>query len=375
MNFSIDPKTLGLVAKALKSIPDGKNQIPICGMYLLDPQAGKLGVTATDLDIEATVTVDCAGVAPGEAVALPPFLLDAAAGLSASEVNVAIDERQAVFKAGRSRFAAPILAGSDFPRLAPDNATSADIAGKDIARLIDATIAAVAIEEARYYLKGVFLQVAEGRLHAVATHGHAIHAISMAAPAGLAMGKGIIVPTKAARAIAEIGRAAGEDPVRIEAGETGITIAAAGSRLAAKLIDGTYPAWDRVLGSPTGVTATVDIAELLAALDRVMKIGAVNEEKKKAELRKGAIRLCNDGEFLTISADGMSAEATDAVRAEFNGGEWGEHGVAGKYLRATLDTMRGLGAETAIIDIAQDRMRIENAVDDDFTAVIMLIRL
>ncbi len=128
----------------------------------------------------------------------------------------------------------------------------------------------------------------------------------------------------------------------------------------------------------TEITATFDLAEIVAALDRVMKIQAVNEAEMKAKNKAGAIRLAEDGEFLTISAgrSGDDATATDAVRAEFSGA-WGTRGVSAKYLRATLAAMKERGGDTVTIDTADagSPMRIDSPTDEDFLAVVMPMRI
>ncbi len=379
MTLSIDPKTLAAVHAALKSIPDRRNFIPVAGMFHLEPAGGGLVITATDCDIEAALTVDRA--AEFDAVCLPPFLVEAAAGLGCAEVKIALDERQAVVTGGKARFAAPILPGSDFPKFRPSFEASFEIAGNALAKLIEATVDAASGQgdDHRYYLEGVFLQVLAGRLHAVATNGHRLHTASVEMTSGtLSGGGGIIIPTKAANEIARIGGKAGGQPITVETSKGAIAVHTEGERLTSKLIDGTYPDWQRVVPQATEITATFDLAEIVAALDRVMKIQAVNEAEMKAKNKAGAIRLAEDGEFLTISAgrSGDDATATDAVRAEFSGA-WGTRGVSAKYLRATLAAMKERGGDTVTIDTADagSPMRIDSPTDEDFLAVVMPMRI
>jgi DNA polymerase-3 subunit beta len=374
-DLTVEPKILAAVHAALKSIRDPRNTIPICGMLLLEADGNGVTVTATDCDVEAAVTFEAkAGFSP---IALPPFLIEAASGAAGSEVNFRFDEHNAVVTAGRARFSVPTLPGSDFPKFQPGYSSRAEIAGCDLARVVASVVgAADASGGPRYYLEGVFLQCVDARLHAVATDGHRLHTRSIEAPKGMVSFEGIIVPTKAAREIIRLGQNAGDHQVIVETSERAIAVTANNERIVSKLIDGTYPDWRRVVPNPSGIRATVDLVEILAVLDRVMKIQAINESDMKAKSKAGAIKLHEDGEFLVITTGRGDVEASDAVRAEF-AGAFGARGVSAKYLRATLVGMKEHGSETVTIDSpdAGSPMLIESPTDEDFLGVVMPMRI
>lgn len=382
MTFHVDPKLLATIHGSLKSIIDRSNKIPVASMFHLAPGPdGGLVVTATDMDLETSITIDVAAdFAP---VCLPPYLVDTAGKLATEKVEFLLDERNAVIKAGRSRFTAPLLPGSDFPRLTPAFDASVEIPGEALARIIEATddaASTAADKDPRFYLEGVFLQVYDGRLVATATNGHRLHSASTEAPQGAGLAEGIIVPTKAAKEIARIAGKAGGSKVRLHTCGSAVAIEAAGERVTSKLIEASYPDWRRVVPKATEVTATFDLAEMVAALDRVVKVMEASCTGKTAEKSASGtgVKLAEDGDWLTISAAGAhsAAEATDAVKAEFDG-KWGMHGVSSRYLFATLSNMRERGAETVSID--SDEMaaplRIESITDEDFLAIVMPMRV
>jgi DNA polymerase-3 subunit beta len=156
-----------------------------------------------------------------------------------------------------------------------------------------------------------------------------------------------------------------------------IAVSVGAERITSKLIDGTFPDWRRVLPQETKISAAADVSELLAAIDRVMKIQAVNESKMKAKERAGRIKLEADGDYLVVSSgDRGDNQACDGVPAEFNG-DWGYHGASARYLRATLAAMAERKGDTVIIDSADmsSPMRIESPTDEDFLAVVMPMRI
>lgn len=382
MTLALDPKVLAAAHAALKGVIDRKNTVPVCAMYHLAPAGDHLVVTATDMDMEFALDIE--GRAEFDPVCLPPYLVEAGADLRGKEVTIEIDERRAVFKAGRSRFAAQILPGSDFPRFAVDLGEGVDMAGDELARLFEATVTGANDGgDGRFYLEGVFLRVEDERLHATATDGHRLHTTSVPAPEATggmmeALSTGIIVPTKACREIAPLARKAGANMVRLQATDTMIAVRAGGARLTSKLVDGTYPDWRRVVPQPGGKRATVDLAEVVAALDRVRKVQAASEAGQKKLKTGSGVKIAADGDYLTIAAKaaGNVDEAVDGVAAEFEG-DWPALGVSGKYLRETLADMKERGADTVMIDVADpgSPIRIESPTDEDFLAVIMPMRV
>src|SRR5262249_48907007 len=122
-----------------------------------------------------------AEVGPGGATTVPAHMLyDIVRKLpeGAQVVLESASDRAALsIRAGRSRFSLQTLPESDFPDLAPGEMTHKfALKAADLKRLIDKTQFAIATEESRYYLNGIYLHAAgtakAQTLRAVATDGH-----------------------------------------------------------------------------------------------------------------------------------------------------------------------------------------------------------
>ena len=116
------------------------------------------------------------------------------------------DSGQMLIRSGRSRFQLQTLPESDFPDLtAGEMPHRFVLPAGELKRLIDKTQFAISTEETRYYLNGIFFHTIEvdGRpvLRAVATDGHRLARVEIAAPDGAVGMPGVIVPRKA---VAEI---------------------------------------------------------------------------------------------------------------------------------------------------------------------------
>jgi len=185
-------------------VVERRNTIPILANVLIRAEKGKLALKATDLDLEVMETIP-AEVSPGGATTVPAHMIyDIVRKLpegSQIVLDSSGDRASLTIRAGRSRFSLQTLPESDFPDLAAGEMTHKfTLAAKDLKRLIDKTQFAISTEETRYYLNGIYLHTAgtakAQTLRAVATDGHRLAQVELAAPAGADGMPGVIVPRK-----------------------------------------------------------------------------------------------------------------------------------------------------------------------------------
>src|SRR5918999_2906514 len=153
-------KSLGHVHRVVER----RNTIPILANVLLRSDKGKLGLKATDLDLEVIETV-AAEVSPAGSTTVPAHMFyEIVRKLpEGSQVVLESSSDRAVLaiRAGRSRFTLQALPESDFPDLAAGEMTHKfTLPGADLKRLIDKTQFAISTEETRYYLNGIYLHTA-----------------------------------------------------------------------------------------------------------------------------------------------------------------------------------------------------------------------
>ena len=141
------------------------------------------------------VELDAAGV-DGEVTVPARKLVDICKSLpEGSTIEFALEAGKATVKAGRSRFTLSTLPAADFPcgrggcglRRAVPRTKSL------VKQLIDGTAFAMAQQDVRYYLNGLYLEILGGRLRVVATDGHRL-ALATAPALVEAADTGVIIP-------------------------------------------------------------------------------------------------------------------------------------------------------------------------------------
>lgn len=297
MTLTIQRTDLVRVLSAATKAVESRNTIPILANVLLQADAGKLTVVATDLDIEVSASAPAEGTL--ETTVDAKRLSDIARRLSGDVVTMTLDDSKLTVKSGRSRFTLPTLPVEDFPRL--DARDLGEPFAIDFASLVAPVKFAISSEQTRIYLNGVHLHnTAEGGIRAVATDGHRLaHNTACGMPAIPA----VIIPAKTVGLVP-----AGEVQVSLSANK--VRFATADTIIVSKLIDGTFPDYVRVIPRGNDKVAKVDQKELASAVARA---SAVASERGRA----AKFTVANDN--IAIDMRGYDGTAHEDVPAQYSG--------------------------------------------------------
>jgi DNA polymerase III subunit beta len=336
-------KALGHVHRVVER----RNTIPILSNVLLRADSSGLGLKATDLDLEVTETIAADVSQPGATTVPAHVIYDIIRKLpEGAQVSLEMsgEATQVVIRSSRSRFTLQALPESDFPDIAAGEMPySFTIKPADLKKLIEKTQFAISTEETRYYLNGIFLHAIDSDgtpvLRAVATDGHRLARIEVPAPEGTAGMPGVIVPRKAVSEIQKLLEDAGE-LVNIELSSAKIRANFGGVVLTSKLIDGTFPDYQRVIPAANDKTLIVDRDEFARAVDRVSTISSERGRAVKLALTDGR---------LTLSVNNPdSGSATEEIEVEYESGPL-DIGFNARYL---LDITGQLTGDTAVLKLA-----------------------
>ena len=145
----------------------------ILSNFLFRNVNGRLVITATDLELEVSATID---ISPeGDSVTVPGRkLLDICKSLpEGSEIHFSYNGEKAEIKSAKSRFTLATLSATDFPLVDDINVDQVISIDKEkLHALIEDSSFAMAQQDVRYYLNGLLLETDGETLRAVATDGH-----------------------------------------------------------------------------------------------------------------------------------------------------------------------------------------------------------
>ncbi len=296
------------------SVVERRTTIPILSNVLLKATGSALELKATDLEREVVEQAPAEVTQPGATTVPAHMLHDIVRKLpDGSEVEIVRDaERERLtIKAGQSRFALQTLAADDFPDLAAgDMPHTFVLPSSELKDLIEKTRFAISTEETRYYLNGIYLHPAQSgqqaTLRAVATDGHRLAQIDLERPAGAEGMPGVIIPRKTVHELHRLLEAT-DAQVDVSVSPAKVRFVIGPITLTSKLIDGSFPDYQRVIPQSNDKVMKVSNAQFMAAVDRVSTI---------ASERGRAVKLAIAPEKLVLSVtnpDGGSATEELAV--------------------------------------------------------------
>ena len=365
-------KSLGHV----QNVVERRNTIPILSNVLLEAGSNALGLTATDMDLTIIERVPVSVGANGAATVPAHTLYDIVRKLpegSQVEIGGEGDGAQATVRAGRSKFTLPTLPREDFPATSGgDLPHRFSISAKELRSLIDRSKFAISTEETRYYLNGIYLHVAEapggakggGHLRAVATDGHRLARVEMAAPAGAVGMPGVIVPRKTVGELRKLIDET-EEQIEVSLSDTRIRFAFDAVTLSSKLIDGNFPDYQRVIPTGNDKTMTVDRRMFAEAVDRVSTIASEKSRAVKISLKKGS---------MVLSASSPEyGSANEELEIVYDGSPI-EIGFNARYLLDITSQLQGSEAEFKLADAASPTL-MGDASDASALYVLMPMRV
>ena len=372
MKLTIERAALLKSLSHVHSVVERRNTIPILSNVLLEAADGKLSLTATDMDLTIVEAVPAEVAQPGATTAPAHTLYDIVRKLpEGAQVELAPsgEDGRMALTSGRSRFQLATLPKEDFPStLDGDYPQSFALMAGELRNLIDRTRFAISTEETRYYLNGIYVHAAQAEgvsvLRAVATDGHRLARFEMPLPEGAAEMPGVIVPRKTVGELRKLIDEA-DEAIETSLSEAKIRFAFGSTVLSSKLIDGSFPDYERVIPSGNDKILDIDCRTFASAVDRVSTIAT---EKSRA------VKMAVGDGTLTLSATSPeSGSATEEIEVAY-GGDGLEIGFNSRYLLDIAQQIEGEQAQFALADAASPTI-VRDLGDNSALYVLMPMRV
>ena len=353
MKATIERATLLKSLGHVQSVVERRNTIPILSNVLIEAREdGSLRLMATDLDLQVDESVPANVSQAGATTVSAHTLFDIVRKLpEGSQVEIAAAEGKMQIVAGRARFNLSTLPRDDFPVIAEGELpTRFELPAATLRQVIEKTRFAISSEETRYYLMGIFFHVIDDQLRAAATDGHRLARITVPKPDGADGMPDVIVPRKA---VAELYRLLEEleGTVEISLSPTKIRFGLGSAILTSKLIDGTFPDYNRVIPTANDKLLKLDPKSFSAGVDRVSTIAS---EKTRA------VKMSVDRDKVTLSVTSPeNGVATEELAADY-GADGLEIGFNARYLLDILGEIDGDTVEVHLADAAAPTLLREN---------------
>jgi len=312
MDLEIEREALLGPLQSVMGVVERRQTLPILANVLLEASAETLRVTATDLEVELSAVAP-ADIQGEGAITVPARkLLDIIRNLGeGTRVRLHREGEQMAVRAPGSRFHLGTLGADDYPKVEDIGAVqSVRVPQESLRWLLEKTHFCMAVQDVRYFLNGLLLELEPERVRAVATDGHRLAAADLDAPEGLTEGKHVIVPRKGVQELMRLLERSSE-PVKLELGQNHVRVELPGLRFISKLIEGRFPDYQGVIPEASGPRVEADREALRQALVRA---SILSNEKYRG------VRwvLAHDG-LRVVSNNPEQEEAEETVAAGYEG--------------------------------------------------------
>ena len=366
MKFSVSREALLKPLQLVVGVVERRQTLPILSNVLITLQGNQLELTGTDLEVEVVgqVALEQAGE-NGEITVPARKLVDICRSLpDSAEISISESEGRVQVSSGRSKFTLATLPANEFPSV-DEGASKLEFSmpSQDLKYLIDSTAFAMAQQDVRYYLNGMLWEAEGNQLRAVATDGHRLAMADSEVATGSTEKIQVIVPRKG---VLELSRMLeGVESISILLGNNHVRIITPEYRFTSKLVDGSYPDYQKVL--PQGGTKIMEGTkeELRQAFGRT---AILSNEKYR-----GVRVLLSDGLLKLLANNPEQEEAQEEVVVKYSGEEL-EIGFNVSYVLDVLGVLKGGDVRFTLSDSDSSAL-VEDPADSGATYVVMPMRL
>ena len=368
MNFTCSRKDLveafNVVSKAVSSKP----QMPILSGIYMKAEGSTLELQANNFEMGIITRIPVNTENPGEIVVTGKYLQEVVRKLSGETVNISHDETQHIanIKSDTANFKLLSMSSEDFPKVkSPETFSTFSIRASTLKNLIRKTAYACANEEVRPIFTGCCLELSSNSVAMIATNTHRLAIMKDTIEAELE-NLAFVVPSKT---LWELFRMLDtSDPsnsVTIDCSRKNISFTFDNIFMTSRLIDGQFPPYDKVIPKEAETTATVNVAEMMEAVDRVALISK--------ETEYNTIRFIFTQEGINISSDSPEVgRAEEQISARIEGADI-DISFNVKYI---VDVLKVIDAEECVIKLNKplSPVDIREKDRDDFIYVVTPVR-
>lgn len=290
-----------------------RQAMPILSHLLLETTPnGTIDFTTSDLEVEMHACLSTGGLEAGSVTVPARKLLDICRALPEGvKVNLVKTEGRSVLTAGSSRFTLASRDPNEFPRLEDTpNSQMLPVDQTILSGIIHRTSFAMAQQDVRYFLNGLYLELHEGKLRAVATDGHRLALSDSPEPVASEANWSVIVPRKAVNELERL-LSQTEDRVEFYLGETHARFSVGQFEMTTKLVDGRFPEYERVIPVESTKRLLVDRGPMRESLSRVAILANEKFRGVRLEADEGRVRL--------VAHNPDHEEAEETIPARYDG--------------------------------------------------------
>ena len=355
-----------------QGIVERKNTIPILANVLMEARGDQVSFLATDLEVGLRSKCAATVTKPGSITLPAKKFFEIVKSLPETDIRIAEDKGGVKIAADRFDSRLQTLPREDFPTLPEAGGTpTASLERNAVKEMVAKTQFAITGEDTRYFLNGALFVLKPEEMSLVATDGHRLALVSVTRDVA---GKGkkdgeenkAILPKKT---LGELGRllSEGDGAIGYERGENHLFFQVGDRMLISRMIDGQFPAYERVIPKGNDKHIEFERDRLTNAVKRVALLSNERSRAVKFQIDKGKVDVTSSSPDL--------GEAKETLPVDYSGGAM-QICFNAQYV---LDFLAAVATDVVSLElkdeVSQAVMKPVGAEGYDYTYVIMPMRV
>ena len=334
MNLNIEKSRLLPVLARVNSVVERRQTLPILGNLYFSLADGRLTLVGTDLEMEISETIDNIQGMDCEFTVSSPKIFDIVRILpedAVISIELDVDKQRVIVSAGRIRYTLNTLDAESFPRIIEEKWEERfKISQRELKTIVDKTAFAMGIQDVRYYLNGLSMEMHANNVKVLAADGHRLAQTSADVTLASNEERQLIVPRKAVKQIVRFldDDDGSELTVEINSNHLKTTWgkpvqpnnnAHVAPILVTKLIDGKVPEYKSVIETAMSIVIQVNRANFLETLTRAAVLTTDHEKGIKVTLGQNIMRIVTRNSENEESVEELEIDYSgDAIEAGYN---------------------------------------------------------
>jgi DNA polymerase III subunit beta len=296
MNLTITKEQILNGLQSVQNIVSTRTTLPILSNVLLRAEGNRLELTATDLDVTITCTVEATVTKPGATTVPVKKLFGIVRELSNPEIEIEVDDKNVcAIRSGSSFFKVRGLGAEEFPPF-PQFKEDKKVAlpQEKIRGMLRKTSFAISTDESRYVLNGIFMSLKEHKFTMVATDGRRLALVDEEVDISEKSQGEFIVPAKAVNELNRLLTDKGEVEIKYSENQAAFTLKEEKGfniLVITKLIEGNYPNYQQVIPKETKERVPLSREEFLHALRRAELMTSEKQNSVKLNFTKNNLAI------------------------------------------------------------------------------------
>ncbi|MDO8498597.1 MAG: DNA polymerase III subunit beta [bacterium] len=341
MKFSILQQDLWPALQAVARSCGVRSQLPVLGNILLQAEGGRLKLSATNLEIGVVKSLAVEIEEEGEVTVPSKTLVEMVGNLPAQTLVFEASSDQ--LKISTPAFTSQIngIPATEFPTIPLAGKEVISIDPQILLKALPQVTFAAAVDEGRPVLTGILLEIKEKKLQLVATDGYRLaHKMVNSQQEG---GFRVLIPRRTLEEVMRLISEGETDRVQIAVSEdkNQIIFKFGSTQLSSRLIEGQFPAWEKIIPTQIKARVVLERGEVLKAVKlasvfakseaNVVKLQnlpsklILTSEAKELGSQKNEVEVQSEGEELQIAfnskflQDALSAFNSSQAILELSG--------------------------------------------------------